>query len=184
MLVHGAAGGLGTLALQMLSAWGASVTAIAKPAGFDACRRSGAISFVDAATKSFSGLARSFDAMLNFATWDGDLALVGCLADGALGHATTAHPMLRNFDEHGWLIGALKVLAEKRRHRAALPNRTENYAWTTFRPDKHALSDLEELVEKTVLNLPIGLRVPLTEAGNAFEHVRNGRPGRALILPR
>ena len=183
VLVHGAAGGLGTLALQMLSAWGASVTAIAKPVAFDTCRRSGAVSFVDATTKPFSSLARSFDATLNFATWDDDFALLGCLAEGALGHATTVHPMLQNFDEYGWLMGALKVIRDKRCDRAALSRRTENYAWTTFRPDKHALSDLQELVEKAVLNLPIGLRVPLAEAGNAFEHVRNGRPGRALILP-
>jgi NADPH:quinone reductase-like Zn-dependent oxidoreductase len=182
VLVHGAAGGLGTLALQMLSAWGASVTAIARPAAFDACRRSGAVSFIDVAMRPFSSLARSFDATLNFATWDDDVALVCCLADGALGHATTVHPMLRHFDERGWLMGALQVLRDKRRHRAALPKRTENYAWTTFRPDKHALSDLEELVEKTVLNLPIGLHIPLTEAGKSFEHVRNGRRGRALIL--
>jgi hypothetical protein len=80
-------------------------------------------------------------------------------------------------------MGALKVIRDKRCHRAALFRRTENYAWTTFRPDKHALSDLQELVEKAVPNLPIGLRVPLAEAGNAFEHVRNGRPGQALILP-
>jgi reticulon-4-interacting protein 1, mitochondrial len=183
VLVHGAAGGLGTLALQTLSAWGASVTAIAKSAALDACRRSGAVSFVDAATKPFSSLARSFDATLNFATWEEDeFALLGCLSEGALGHATTVHPMLQNFDEHGWLMGALKVIRDKRHHRAALPERTENYAWTTFRSDKHALSVLRELVEKTVVNLPIGLRV--TEAGNAFEHVRNGRPGRALILPK
>ena len=92
--------------------------------------------------------------------------------------------MLRHFDEHGRLMGALQVLRDKRRHRAALPKRTENYALTTFRPDKHALSDLEDFVEKTVLNLAIGLRVSLMEAGNAFEHVRDGRPGRALILPK
>jgi reticulon-4-interacting protein 1, mitochondrial len=108
VLVHGAAGGLGTLALQMLSAWGASVTAIAKPVAFDTCRRSGAVSFVDAATKPFSSLARSFDATLNFATWGDDFALLGCLAEGALGHATTVHPMLQNFDEYGWADGRLE----------------------------------------------------------------------------
>ena len=31
VLVHGAAGGLGTLALQMLTTWGAKITAIARP---------------------------------------------------------------------------------------------------------------------------------------------------------
>jgi reticulon-4-interacting protein 1, mitochondrial len=37
ILVHGAAGGLGTLALQSLSEWGARVTAIAKASDLPAC---------------------------------------------------------------------------------------------------------------------------------------------------
>ena len=106
----------------MLSAWGASVTAIAKPAAFDTCRRSGAVSFVDAATKPFSSLPRSFDATLNFATWDDDFVLLGCLAEGALGDATTVHPMLQNFEEYDWLMGALKVIWDKRRNAIALMN--------------------------------------------------------------
>jgi reticulon-4-interacting protein 1, mitochondrial len=126
-LVHGAAGGLGTLALQMLSAWGASVTAIAKPAAFDACRRSGAVSFVDAATKPFPGLARSFDATLNFATSDDDFALLGCLAEGALGHATTVHPMLQNFDEHGWLTGVIEMEVDEGTKRCTPPSSSKNF---------------------------------------------------------
>ena len=75
VLVHGAAGGLGTLALQMLSTWGARVTAMARPAAFDACREAGAAEVVDSTDKPFASLDRSFDATLNFATWDDDLAL-------------------------------------------------------------------------------------------------------------
>jgi NADPH:quinone reductase-like Zn-dependent oxidoreductase len=181
--VHGAAGGLGTLALQMLSIWGANTTAIAKASALDACRRAGAASVVDAATQPFSDLGHSFDATLNFATWDDDLALIGCLKEGALGHATTVHPMLGILDELGWIKGGLKLLGEKRRHRAALPKGTKNYGWVAFRPNKQALSDLGELVERNVLALPIGLRVPLARAGEAFDHVRSRRAGRAVILP-
>jgi NADPH:quinone reductase-like Zn-dependent oxidoreductase len=95
ILVHGAAGGLGTLALQMLSAWGARATAIARSSSFAACREAGAAEVVDRTSKPFASLSRSFDATLNFATWDDELALLGCLREGGLGHATTVHPMLR-----------------------------------------------------------------------------------------
>ena len=47
---------------------------------------------VERTDKLFASLARSFDATLNFATWDDDVALLGCLRDGALGHATTVAP--------------------------------------------------------------------------------------------
>jgi NADPH:quinone reductase-like Zn-dependent oxidoreductase len=183
VLVHGAGGGLGILALQALSKWGASVTAMTWPSAFGACRQAGAVETVDATAKPFSMLSRSFDATLNFATWDDDLALLGCLREGALGHATTVHPLLRNFDDHGWLAGALKTFQQRKRGHAALPPGSKNYAWTVFRPDEHALAELDRLVGQAGFGLQIGLRVPLAQAGEAFGHVKNGRPGRALILP-
>jgi NADPH:quinone reductase-like Zn-dependent oxidoreductase len=183
VLVHGAAGGLGTLALEMLSAWGAQVTAVARPPDFAACRQAGAAEAVDGSVKPFASLPRAFDATLNFAAWEDDLALLGCLRDGALGHATTVHPLLANFDEFGWLRGALKTFSDKRRHRAALPKGTRRYAWTIFKPEAAALLDLRQLVEQQRVGLPVGLRTPLAEAARAFDHVRDRRRGRALILP-
>jgi len=183
VLVHGAAGGLGTLALQMLSGWGAQVTAIAKPPALEMCRQAGAAEVVDATREPFSQLAASFDATLNFATWDDDLTLVGCLRAGALGHATTVHPILGNFDKYGWVRGAFKSFLEKKNHRAALPNGAKNYEWTLFRPNAAALSDLATLVEQKRLALPIATPKSLHDANDAFDHVRRGRPGRALLTP-
>ena len=181
VLVHGAAGGLGTLALQMLSGWGAKITAIARPATMAACLQAGAAKVLDASKQPFVSLDRTFDATLNFATWEDDLDLVHCLRDGALGHATTVHPMLGNFDRYGWTRGALRSFSEKKRHRAALPKGTRNYAWILFRPEAAALSDLARLVEQRHLSLPIAIRKALAQAEEAFDHVRKGRPGRALL---
>lgn len=183
VLVLGAAGGLGTLALQMLSAWGAAVVAIARPQDFAACREAGAAVCVDSTDKPFASVSRTFDATLNFASWEHDRSLFGCLRDGALGHATTVHPLLGNFDEFGWVRGALKTMSDKRRQRAALPKGAQNYAWTVFRPEPAAFAELRQFVEQGRASLPIGLRVPLTNAVLAFDQVRSGRRGRALILP-
>ena len=182
VLVHGAAGGLGTLALQMLSGWGAQVTAIARPQDFAACRQAGAVEAVDGSVKPFASLSRTFDATLNFAAWEDDLSLLGCLRDGALGHATTVHPLLGNFDEFGWLRGAVKTFSDKRRARSALPKGAQHYAWTVFRPEAAALQELRQLVEQQRCGLSIGMRTPLAGATQAFDHVANRRRGRALIL--
>ena len=181
VLVHGAAGGLGTLALQMLSAWGAKITAIARPPMRAACLQAGAAEVVDGNKELLDSLGRSFDATLYFATWDDDLALVRCLRVGALGHATTVHPMLGNFNKYGWLRGALRSMAEKNAHRKALPAGTGNYAWTLFRPDGRALSELAQLVAARRLSLPIGICKPLQHSAEAFDHVKKGRPGRAVL---
>lgn len=163
--------------------WGAKVTAIAWPSAFDACIGAGAANVIDCTTNPFASLGRLFDATLNFATWDDDLLLLGCLRDGALGHATTVHPMLRNFDELGWTRGVLRTLSDKKRHRSTLPKGVKHYAWTLFRPDEAALSELSRLVEQNDINLPIGLIRSLEDAAEAFEHVSKGKPGRALLMP-
>ena len=183
VLVHGAAGALGTLATQMLSSWGARVTAIARESNSKVCLEAGAIEVVERTDELFVSLSRSFDATLNFATWEDDRALLGCLRDGALGHATTVHPMLGNFDRLGWLRGMLKTISQKKGHRRALPKGASNYAWVLFKPEKSALDDLRQFVEHNHLSLPIGLCKPLDAAGLAFDHVRERQPGRVLLLP-
>jgi len=87
--------------------------------------------------------------------------------------------MLGNLDRYEWARGGLKSFS----HRAALPKGTRNYAWTLFRPDAAALSELAQLVEQRQLNLPVALHKRLREADEAFDHVRKGRQGRALLTP-
>ena len=112
---------------------------------------------VDSSSKPFATLSRTFDATLNFATGDDDLALIGALRDSALGHATTVHPLLANFDELGWVRGALKTLSDKRRHRAALP-KNGRYVWTVFKPEAPARQELRELVSSGALDYPSPFR--------------------------
>ena len=183
VLVHGASGGLGTLALQTLSTWGARVTAIAKESDFSACREAGAVEVMDRTQNPFAGLMGAFDATLNFATWDDDAALLTCLREGALGHATTVHPLLQNFDEAGWVGGAIRTLNQKREMRKRLPKGARNYAWVLFRPEAEALSEMARLAELGRLSLPIGTRTPLRKAAEAFAHVRRRLAGRALLIP-
>jgi len=59
ILVHGAAGGLGTLALQTLSEWGARVTAIAKTPDLSACLEAGAVKTVERERNPFANLGSS-----------------------------------------------------------------------------------------------------------------------------
>ena len=146
----------------------------------------GAAEVVERTDKLFGSLARSFDATLNFATWDDDLALLGCLRAGALGHATTVHPMLANFDRHGWVRGALKTISQKRNHRRTLPKGTNNYAWVLFKPDKAALAELRQFVEQNRVSIPIGLRKPLADIRRGFrprqERSAGARASAALTL--
>ncbi|HJV02187.1 MAG TPA: alcohol dehydrogenase catalytic domain-containing protein [Burkholderiaceae bacterium] len=200
VLVHGAGGGLGLLALHILHGWGAHVTATCGAAAIDTCRRAGALHALDYRRMPLAGLPRRFAATLNFADWDDEAALLALLAPGALGHATTVHPMLGNVDRLGLLRGGLATLRQRRQWRARVPAGAR-YAWTVFRPDHAALAELAELAARLAAQLAAQVAAPLTDhvpgyaaltsvvpydlsdAAQAFRHVEQRRPGRAVLLP-
>jgi reticulon-4-interacting protein 1, mitochondrial len=76
ILVHGAAGGLGTLSLLTLFEWGERVTVVAKASDLPACFEAGAAKAVERERNPFASLRGAFDATLNFATWDDEANLV------------------------------------------------------------------------------------------------------------
>lgn len=185
VLVHGASGGLGQLALQVLVRWGARVTAVCSTAHVQACRDLGAHEVLDRRQQALSSLPRHFDASLNFAVWEDEATLISRLKPNAMGHATTIHPLLGSFDEWGWVQGALHARRawSGMRKQAAAVGPSTRYAWVVFRPSAPALDALQSLLTGTGLHLPIGLSVPLSQGQRAFAHVAQQRPGRAILLP-
>jgi D-arabinose 1-dehydrogenase-like Zn-dependent alcohol dehydrogenase len=185
VLVHGASGGLGRLATQLLASWGGRVTAICgrgqRQVGFD----QGAVESFERGPGCIEALPQNFDAVLNFACWEDDALLATRLGPQALGQATTVHPLLGHLDRHGWLAGAWAIRCDWRAARAAVAARapTARYAWTVFKPDPEALRALEANLRLGRIALPVGLAKPFSEADAVFEHVRAGRPGRAVLLP-
>lgn len=185
VLVHGAAGALGRLALQLLSGWGCHITAICDAGKGDECRSLGARVAVERGPKAIASLPADFDVVLNFASWDDEAALASRLGSSALGHATTVHPLLGHFDRLGWLRGALACKRDKRAMQSAVQQRsgTARYAWTVFKPVPEALDALASGVRAGRFSLPLGLAVGFEQAGPAFAHVSAGKPGRVVLRP-
>lgn len=185
VLVHGAAGALGRLALQVLAHWGSDVTAICDSGKLDDCRALGAKHAVERGPQAIGSLPADFDAVLNFASWDDERALASRLGPQALGHATTVHPLLGHFDRLGWVRGALANRRDARAVRAAVHQRAPRarYGWTIFKPDLEALAALGAEVREGRLALPVGLCVGFEQADAAFAHVAAGQPGRAVLQP-
>ncbi|MDN3922917.1 alcohol dehydrogenase catalytic domain-containing protein [Roseateles violae] len=185
VLVHGASGGLGSLALQQLRLWGSQVTAICAKGRREEARALGAQLTVERGPLAIASLPSDFDVVLNFANWDDDDVLASRLGPQALGQATTVHPLLANFDRLGWLGGMLATRRDRRCVQAAVVARAPRarYSWTLFKPDRAALDALALGVNLGRFRLPVGLAVPLTEAHAAFAHVAAGLSGRAVLLP-
>lgn len=178
VLVAGAGGGLGSIALGFLHQWGADVTAIDRPANHARCIALGAAQVcTDSDLPSMQG---TFDAVLNFATWELDAALCRTLRAGALGYATTVHPLLSLLDQKGLLLGALAIARARRRGRRQVPQGAR-YAWALFSLKDGDLAAIQEFARVTQPVPLIGLRAPMSEAGLAFDHVEQMQPGRAVL---
>ena len=186
VLVHGAAGALGRLALQVLSGWGCHITAICDAGKTDDCRALGARVAVERGPQAIPSLPTDFDVVLNFASWDDELALASRLGANALGHATTVHPLLANFDRLGWLRGALASRRDANAVRSAVRQRARRRALR--------LDDLQAGPRSSRRAGHRGARASLLVAGGsaraassnadaAFAHVAAGQPGRAVLQP-
>ncbi len=185
VLINGASGGLGRLAMQVLQPWGSRITGIGGKGQRQAVLDLGAEVAVEHGPACIPSLPADFDVVLNFANWDDDSLLASRLGPRAMGQATTVHPLLANFDRLGWLGGAWASRRDRSRIRAIVGSRAPGarYAWTIFKPDLEALETLAEGVRARKLELPVGLAVPFENAIAAFDHVSAGRPGRAVLLP-
>jgi reticulon-4-interacting protein 1, mitochondrial len=185
VLINGANGGLGRLAMQLLQPWGSEITAICGKGQSQVCMDLGAKLAIEYGPACIPSLPVDFDVVLNFANWDDEPLLASCLGPRAMGHATTVHPLLENFDRLGWLSGAGANCSDHNRIRAIVTARAPKarYTWTIFKPDQQAMPMLAEGVRAGRFALPIGITEPVANAATAFDHMSLGCPGRAILLP-
>ncbi|WP_137820565.1 hypothetical protein [Pseudomonas sp. 2FG] len=159
------------------------MTAICSTPNVDTCRELGATTVWDRTHQPLSGMPQRYDAALNFGAWQDEEKLIGALKQGALGFASTVHPLLANFDSCGWLAGAWQTRSDLRRCKALAGAKGARYGWVVFKPEDEALDALQRLLREGALALPVGIAVPLSAAGQAFDRAARQLPGRALLLP-
>jgi D-arabinose 1-dehydrogenase-like Zn-dependent alcohol dehydrogenase len=165
ILVCGAGGGLGSIALELLRLWEAEVIAMYR-------------SESNSALKEQQG---TLDAVLNFAAWELDAALCKTLRAGAMGYATTVHPLLSLLDEKGLVLGAIAAANKRRQCRKNVPHGAR-YAWALFAVKPGDLEWMQDFARRTRTQPAIGIRAPMSQAHLAFDHVEAMRPGRALLF--
>ena len=156
VLIHGAGGGVGTFAVQIAKALGATVVGTASPAGHDYLRSLGADEVVDYTAGPVSAqLQEKVDAVLDLVGGD-------ALLDAA-NQLRTASPNIVSV-----------VDADTVRKLGG------TYLWV--RPDTAHLAALADLADSGALRVPVAETYPLAEAADAHRRSEEGRTRGKIVL--
>lgn len=160
ILVHGAAGGVGHLAVQIAKARGAFVVATASTGKVDFVRGLGADEVIDYRKENF--IKRVGDIDLALETVGGD-------------HAVDTLKVLR---PGGALISLLGVSETAE---AAARERGVRIERISVRPDRDALLELAKLVEDGRLKVHVDRTFPLAQAGDAHKLLGTKPKGKIVL---
>lgn len=159
VLIHGAAGGIGSLAVQLAKHLGAQVAATAATEDLDYVNNLGADQVIDYKTQDFSDIAQDYDVV--FDTVGGETF-------------TKSHLVLK---PGGVLVSMAsspdEALAKK--HQITVVHQS-----TQVNPER--LAKLSELLEKGILTVHIDKTFPLEQAGEAQDYIQNGKHHGKVVL--
>ncbi|MCC3718042.1 NADP-dependent oxidoreductase [Rouxiella badensis] len=156
VLIHGAAGGVGSLAVQLAHRAGAKVFATASPKNHDYLRRLGADEVIDYHQPSAFADVREIDLLLDFA------------GAGYENLGQTLKP-------------AARVVSAVRPDIAALVTSQTPPVFLQMHGDNALLSELAQQVAHGTLHLRLGPVYPFAEAAEAIEQQSAGQTGRATL---
>jgi NADPH:quinone reductase-like Zn-dependent oxidoreductase len=183
VLVNGAAGGVGTFAVQIAKALGANVTGVCSARNLDLVRSIGADQVIDYTTEDFAASGRQYDLVLHVAgnrslkdhrralKPDGTLVLVGGGTGRDMGGGSQTLDTLRAMA----LVMSRGIFARFLRQRIRM-------FVAKIRPDDLAL--IADLCASRKITPVIDRAFPLSEAAEAVRCVEGGHPrGKVLVLP-
>jgi NADPH:quinone reductase-like Zn-dependent oxidoreductase len=162
VLVAGAAGGVGHLAVQIAKARGARVIGTASAAKHDFVRALGADEVIDYTTTEVSAAVRDMDAVIQMFGGEAGLRALECLRPGGVLVSGQA----------AWTPGLHERAAE-------LGVRAVAYL---VDPDGAGLDALAGLVTQGSLKVHLDAVFPLAEAAKAHDHVAGGRTTGKVVL--
>lgn len=182
VVVPRGAGGVGSLAIQLLKAWGAEVATIVSTRNIDLVRSLGADTVIDYTAQDFADHLHDYDVAFDTA-FDVEERLLGTLkthADAV--YVSIVTPKLLLIDRYGLEEGLARgeaLLAERVAAQRALGRR---YAWAFMKPDGNALRIVGDLVQAGRIRPVIDRVLPLTEIVAAHEYCESKQARGKIVI--
>ena len=161
VLVHGASGGVGHIAVQLARWKGAHVIGTASARNHDFLRQIGAREVVDYSRQPLGSSAKDVDVVIDSRGGDDFLALLGVLRDG------------------GTIVSLVGAHSDGSKAAAAKGVRT---AFMVVRPDNSALAEVAALLAQRTIEIAIDRVFPLNDAPAAHTLIETGHVRGRVVL--
>jgi NADPH:quinone reductase-like Zn-dependent oxidoreductase len=172
VLIHGAGGGVGTYAVQIAKALGATVTAVTGPRNVDLIRTLGADVVIDSSTSDVTRGSARFDAIIDIAATRSVASLRRILAPGGVFVQVGAAK------SGGW-FGLLGRIANVMIRKRVLRQRVIFFIANTNLDD---LAAVTELIEAGKVRPAIERTYPLAEGREAVRYVGTGEARAKVVI--
>jgi NADPH:quinone reductase-like Zn-dependent oxidoreductase len=172
VLIHGAAGGVGTFAVQVAKALGAEVTGVCSPNHVDLVRSLGADRVVDRSREDFTQGGERYDLMLDIAGGRPWSACRRVLAPDARFVLAGGPRTNRWFGPIGHLLGTQLAATGDRRKVISF----------VAKPNRQDLLALGELLATVRVTPVIAARYELRQANEALRHQGEGHPEGKVVV--
>jgi len=182
VIVPRGAGGVGSFAVQLMKAWGASVASSCSARNVEFVRGLGADPVVDYGKQKLDDVLRDYDAVLD-TTFDREAELLSALkthADAVYVGVVT--PKIRLVDEFGVADGLRRgeeLLSQRRAEQARLGRR---YYWSFMEPNGTALREIGRLVESGKVRPVIDSVFPVEDIVKAHERCETRQARGKIVL--
>ncbi len=186
LLITGASGGVGLIAVQLAKLAGAHVTVTASEKGESLVREAGADAVINYTQRSAAEGGERFDKVFDLVGGDqvaelfqsveagGSVVSVsGAPTPGSL--ESTAAPKRRLLAKIASRLGSVSI-------RRAAKQAGVHYEFFLMRPDGAGLADLVRLVDDGKLRLTVDTVYPLDEYRAAFEHLESRRAKGKIVI--
>ena len=162
LLINGAGGGVGPIALSYAKSKGAHVTCVDRAEKFDILKSFGADELIDFTTTDYTRTGKQYDKILDVTAWrsaadyrraltpNGIFTMIGGSMGGLLLRMMVIEPLLSKF-------------------------RSQKLGIMGYRPSRVALDELIGLYESKTINVAIDRVFPLSQLREAFEYFESGK---------
>ncbi len=176
VFVHGGSGGIGGMAIQLLKAWGAEVSATCSAHKQQRLIALGTDRVINYQSQDYSMLLQNVDLFLDCVGEGADQYAPQILRrDGRGQFVTLILPALAAIDQYGFIKGGWRILKALREKKSHFKNKSLQYHWATFKSRPECLAHITPLIERGQVCAQLDRAFKLADIASAHNYVESGK---------